>query len=193
MTPPVQTLNQNNLYRLRWPIAILISVIGINLLLNRDCNINRVYLYIVAFVLSFITILLINIFVGTSFPNEQLDNLVRKCQHSISDPRVSHFSMESFTSKTTTLLDHSNKKLVFVYRYNCFHLRLKKKSLTKIDGRKNYEKLLFSNFKRVFLDRFRPIKPMFGSKMASNDRNLLIVSKPDQKIRKFGREAADIF
>ncbi|GAF96184.1 unnamed protein product, partial [marine sediment metagenome] len=98
-------LNQNNLYRLRWPIAILISVIGINLLLNRDCNVNRVYLYIVAFVLSFITILLINIFVGTSFPNEQLDNLVRKCQHSISDPRVNvnRMKAEDFANYTGQL------------------------------------------------------------------------------------------
>ena len=81
-------LNQNNLYRLRWPIAILIAVIGINILVNSDCGVNRVWLYIVAFILAFITILVINIFVGTSFPNEELDNLVRKCQHSISDPRV---------------------------------------------------------------------------------------------------------
>lgn len=88
-------LNQNNLYRLRWPIAILIAVIGINLVINQDYKINRVYIYIVAFILSFITILLINIFVGTSFPNEELDNLVRKCQHCISDPRTNVKSMKA--------------------------------------------------------------------------------------------------
>ena len=83
----------------------MVSVIGINFLINTNCNINRIYLYIVAFILSFITILLINIFVGTSFSNEELDNLVRKCQHSISDPRtdVSKMKAEDFANYTGTL------------------------------------------------------------------------------------------
>lgn len=72
-------LNQNGLYRIKWPLAILVSVIAINVLLNSKTKIESWYIYVIALIVSFIVILLCNIFANASVSSSELANLVRKC------------------------------------------------------------------------------------------------------------------
>jgi len=72
-------LNQNGLYRIKWPLAILISVIAINVLLNSNTKVEQWYIYVIALVVSFIVILLCNIFASASITGSELASLVRKC------------------------------------------------------------------------------------------------------------------
>jgi predicted neutral ceramidase superfamily lipid hydrolase len=72
-------LNQNGLYRIKWPLAILVSVIAINVLLNSKTKIESWYIYVIALIVSFIVILLCNIFANASVSSSELASLVRKC------------------------------------------------------------------------------------------------------------------
>ena len=72
-------LSQNGLYRIKWPLAILISVIAINVLLNSNTKMEQWYIYVIALVVSFIVILLCNIFASASITGSELASLVRKC------------------------------------------------------------------------------------------------------------------
>ena len=72
-------LNQNGLYRIKWPLAILVSVIAINVLLNSNAKIESWYIYVIALIVSFIVILLCNIFASASVSSSELAGLVRKC------------------------------------------------------------------------------------------------------------------
>jgi len=81
-------LNKLPLYSLRWPIAILITIIAINVLINVNCDFPRPLLYVLAFVVCAFVLIIIYLIAGASFSNQEYDHLVRKCQLCIADPHM---------------------------------------------------------------------------------------------------------
>ena len=81
-------IDQNWLHKIRWPLALLVSIVGINILLVTKKDVKMVYIYLLAIVVTFIIVLLINIFSNTNFTEFEYSNLVRKCQQCVEDPNV---------------------------------------------------------------------------------------------------------
>ena len=81
-------LNRNGLYKIRWPLALIVSVIAINILYAMRPDTHKVFMYILAVAITFIIILLINIFANTNFSHDEYRNLVNKCQNCVADPNV---------------------------------------------------------------------------------------------------------
>lgn len=81
-------LNRNGLYKIRWPLALIVSVVAINILYGMRPDTHKVFMYILAVTITFIIILLINIFANTNFSHDEYRNLVNKCQNCVADPNV---------------------------------------------------------------------------------------------------------
>ena len=86
-------INQNWLHKIRWPLALLVSIVGINILLVTNKDVKMVYIYLLAIIVTFIIVLLINIFSNTNFTEFEYGNLVRKCQQCIEDPNVKNINL----------------------------------------------------------------------------------------------------
>lgn len=86
-------INQNWLHKIRWPLALLVSIVGINILLVTNKDVKMIYIYLLAIIVTFIIVLLINIFSNTNFTEFEYGNLVRKCQQCIEDPNIKNINL----------------------------------------------------------------------------------------------------